>query len=153
MGIQWTSDYTVICSEWHEREMCLCIELPHLFYHEILEVQVHKTGWRNYLGTCSWILNYTTTYLPTYRYIYETSRKHPFLYGPTILTMSACYETAIQSCCQERNKTECFQIKVKYLYVNCYLESCSAECGLWTNSTGHGQRVGNAESEALLQTY
>ncbi|KAF6131139.1 hypothetical protein HJG60_008024 [Phyllostomus discolor] len=27
-------------------------------------------------------------------YIYETSRKHPFLYGPTILTMSMCYETA-----------------------------------------------------------
>ncbi|XP_032187933.1 alpha-fetoprotein-like isoform X1 [Mustela erminea] len=47
------------------------------------------------------------------RYIYETSRKHPFLYGPTILTMSACYETAIQSCCQERNKTECFQIKLE----------------------------------------
>ncbi|XP_015448988.1 alpha-fetoprotein-like [Pteropus alecto] len=47
------------------------------------------------------------------RYIYETSRKHPFLYGPTILTMSACYETAIQSCCQEENKTECFQIKLE----------------------------------------
>ncbi|XP_054447506.1 alpha-fetoprotein-like isoform X2 [Pteronotus mesoamericanus] len=46
------------------------------------------------------------------RYIYETSRKHPFLYGPTILTMSACYETAIQSCCQEENKTECFLIKL-----------------------------------------
>ncbi|XP_070265850.1 alpha-fetoprotein-like isoform X2 [Myotis yumanensis] len=47
------------------------------------------------------------------RYIYETSRKHPFLYGPTILTMSACYETAVQSCCQEENKTECFQIKLQ----------------------------------------
>ncbi|XP_043428422.1 alpha-fetoprotein-like isoform X1 [Prionailurus bengalensis] len=47
------------------------------------------------------------------RYIYETSRKHPFLYGPTILTMSACYETAIRSCCQEENKTECFQIKLE----------------------------------------
>uniref|UniRef100_A0A4W2GY03 Alpha-fetoprotein-like n=1 Tax=Bos indicus x Bos taurus TaxID=30522 RepID=A0A4W2GY03_BOBOX len=39
------------------------------------------------------------------RYIYETSRKHPFLYGPTILTMSVCYETAVQSCCHEENKT------------------------------------------------
>ncbi|XP_058153042.1 alpha-fetoprotein isoform X2 [Dasypus novemcinctus] len=47
------------------------------------------------------------------RYIYEISKKHPFLYGPTILTMSACYETAIQSCCQEENKTECFQIKLE----------------------------------------
>ncbi|XP_010981096.3 alpha-fetoprotein [Camelus dromedarius] len=47
------------------------------------------------------------------RYMYETSRKHPFLYGPTILTMSACYETAIQSCCQEGNKTECFQRKLE----------------------------------------
>ncbi|CAI9172105.1 unnamed protein product [Rangifer tarandus platyrhynchus] len=45
------------------------------------------------------------------RYIYETSRKHPFLYGPTILTMSVCYETAVQSCCREENKTECFQTK------------------------------------------
>nr|KAF6385889.1 alpha fetoprotein [Myotis myotis] len=47
------------------------------------------------------------------RYIYETSRKHPFLYGPTILTMSACYETAVQSCCQEDNKIECLQIKLQ----------------------------------------
>uniref|UniRef100_A0A4X1T411 Alpha-fetoprotein-like n=2 Tax=Sus scrofa TaxID=9823 RepID=A0A4X1T411_PIG len=47
------------------------------------------------------------------RYIYEISRKHPFLYGPTILTMSACYKTAVQSCCQEENKTECFQIKLQ----------------------------------------
>uniref|UniRef100_A0A7N5JD40 Alpha fetoprotein n=1 Tax=Ailuropoda melanoleuca TaxID=9646 RepID=A0A7N5JD40_AILME len=47
------------------------------------------------------------------RYIYETSRKYPFLYGPTILTMSACYETTIRSCCQEENKTECFQIKLE----------------------------------------
>ncbi|XP_007179901.2 alpha-fetoprotein-like isoform X3 [Balaenoptera acutorostrata] len=51
--------------------------------------------------------------LPSWRYIYETSRKHPFLYGPTILTMSACYETAVQSCCREENKTECFQIKLE----------------------------------------
>ncbi|XP_005628341.2 alpha-fetoprotein-like isoform X1 [Canis lupus familiaris] len=47
------------------------------------------------------------------RYIYEMSRKYPFLYGPTILTMSACYETAIHSCCQEENKTECFQMKLE----------------------------------------
>ncbi|XP_037386128.1 alpha-fetoprotein-like [Talpa occidentalis] len=46
------------------------------------------------------------------RYIYETSRKHPFLYGPTIMTISSCYETTIQSCCQEENKTECFQTKL-----------------------------------------
>ncbi|XP_058402330.1 alpha-fetoprotein-like [Diceros bicornis minor] len=49
------------------------------------------------------------------RYIYETSRKHPFLFGPTVLTMSACYETAIQSCCREENKTECFQIKLELI--------------------------------------
>ncbi|XP_007126323.1 alpha-fetoprotein-like [Physeter macrocephalus] len=47
------------------------------------------------------------------KFIYETSRKHPFLYGPTILTMSACYETAVQSCCREENKTKCFQIKLE----------------------------------------
>ncbi|XP_015360762.1 alpha-fetoprotein-like isoform X2 [Marmota marmota marmota] len=47
------------------------------------------------------------------RYSYEISRRHPYLYGPTILTMSACYKTAIQSCCQEENKTECLQIKLE----------------------------------------
>ncbi|XP_006143040.1 alpha-fetoprotein [Tupaia chinensis] len=46
------------------------------------------------------------------QYNYETSRRHPFLYGPTILTTSACYEAAIQSCCQKENKTECLQIKL-----------------------------------------
>lgn len=82
------------------------------------------------------------------------SRKYPFLYGPTILTMSACYETAIHSCCQEENKTECFQMKVKYSYVNCYLEPCSAVCGLCTSNVRITWRlIGNAESEALLQTY
>ncbi|KAM9237316.1 alpha-fetoprotein-like [Dugong dugon] len=47
------------------------------------------------------------------RYMYETSRKHPFLYGPTLLTLSAYYETAIQSCCQEANKTECLQTQLE----------------------------------------
>nr|XP_021512110.1 alpha-fetoprotein-like [Meriones unguiculatus] len=44
---------------------------------------------------------------------YETSRRHPFLYGPTILTVSSCYESAVQSCCQEENKTECLQTKLE----------------------------------------
>ncbi|XP_029332923.1 alpha-fetoprotein-like isoform X2 [Mus caroli] len=47
------------------------------------------------------------------RFSYEISRRHPFLYGPTILTMSACYETAVQSCCQEENKTECLRTKLE----------------------------------------
>ncbi|XP_047421752.1 alpha-fetoprotein-like isoform X2 [Sciurus carolinensis] len=47
------------------------------------------------------------------RYSFEISRRHPFLYGPTILTMSACYKTAIQSCCQEEDKMECLQIKLE----------------------------------------
>ncbi|XP_041527046.1 LOW QUALITY PROTEIN: alpha-fetoprotein-like [Microtus oregoni] len=44
---------------------------------------------------------------------YEISRRYPFLYGPTILTMSACYETVVWSCCQEENKTECLQTKLE----------------------------------------
>uniref|UniRef100_A0A8C3YN70 Albumin domain-containing protein n=1 Tax=Catagonus wagneri TaxID=51154 RepID=A0A8C3YN70_9CETA len=47
------------------------------------------------------------------RYIYEIARKHPFLYGPTVLTIAACYQTAVQSCCQGENKTECLQIKLQ----------------------------------------
>ncbi|XP_029400825.1 alpha-fetoprotein-like isoform X6 [Mus pahari] len=50
---------------------------------------------------------------PKARFSYEISRRHPFLYGPTILTMSACYETAVQSCCQEENKTECLRTKLE----------------------------------------
>ncbi|XP_073898116.1 alpha-fetoprotein-like isoform X5 [Castor canadensis] len=52
-------------------------------------------------------------------YGYEISRRHPFLYGPTILTMSACYETAVQTCCQEENKTECLQIKSQLMNYTC----------------------------------
>ncbi|XP_032772148.1 alpha-fetoprotein-like [Rattus rattus] len=47
------------------------------------------------------------------RYIYEMSRRYPFLYGPTLLTMSACYEIAVQSCCQEENATECLRTKLE----------------------------------------
>ncbi|KAM5271754.1 alpha-fetoprotein-like [Ctenodactylus gundi] len=46
------------------------------------------------------------------RYSYETSRRYPFLYGPTILAMSACYEMAIRSCCGE-DQTECLQRKIE----------------------------------------
>nr|XP_048281185.1 alpha-fetoprotein-like isoform X2 [Myodes glareolus]XP_048281191.1 alpha-fetoprotein-like isoform X2 [Myodes glareolus] len=47
------------------------------------------------------------------RFSYEISQRYPFLYGPTILTMSACYDTAVWSCCQEENKTECLQTKLE----------------------------------------
>ncbi|XP_068398077.1 alpha-fetoprotein-like [Eschrichtius robustus] len=76
------------------------------------------------------------------KYIYETSRKHPFLYGPTILTMSACYETAVQSCCREENKTECFQIKRKsgsFLYT----------CATCLFNRAHWAVPENAQSSSL----
>lgn len=131
--------------------------VTHLFHHEFLEVPGQQNKMNpNFLKKQCWHMFLNSklhdSIFANYRYIYETSRKHPFLYGPTILTMSACYETVIQSCCQEENMTECFQMKVKYLYVNCYLEPCYANGGQWTSSIcTTWQLVGNAESEALLQ--
>ncbi|XP_043825748.1 alpha-fetoprotein [Dromiciops gliroides] len=45
------------------------------------------------------------------RYIYEISRRHPFLYAPTILSLSARYDKIISSCCQDENPVECFHNK------------------------------------------
>ncbi|XP_008572044.1 PREDICTED: alpha-fetoprotein [Galeopterus variegatus] len=45
------------------------------------------------------------------RYIYEISRRHPFLYAPTILSMAARYDKIIPLCCKAENAVECFQTK------------------------------------------
>ncbi|XP_001375107.1 alpha-fetoprotein [Monodelphis domestica] len=42
------------------------------------------------------------------RYIYEITRRHPFLYAPTILSLAARYDKIISTCCQAENAVECF---------------------------------------------
>ncbi|XP_015360780.1 alpha-fetoprotein [Marmota marmota marmota] len=43
--------------------------------------------------------------------IYEISRRHPFLYAPTILSLAAGYDKMIPLCCKAENAAECFQTK------------------------------------------
>ncbi|XP_037057859.1 albumin-like, partial [Peromyscus leucopus] len=44
---------------------------------------------------------------------YNMELRHPNLFNSTVLTTSACYETAVPSCCQEDSKTECLQTKLE----------------------------------------
>ncbi|XP_010609183.1 alpha-fetoprotein [Fukomys damarensis] len=46
------------------------------------------------------------------RYIYEVSRRHPFLYAPTALSLAARYDKILPSCCKAENADECFQTQV-----------------------------------------
>uniref|UniRef100_A0A8C9PIC5 Alpha-fetoprotein n=1 Tax=Spermophilus dauricus TaxID=99837 RepID=A0A8C9PIC5_SPEDA len=43
--------------------------------------------------------------------IYEISRRHPFLYAPTILSLAAGYDKMIPLCCKAENAADCFQTK------------------------------------------
>ncbi|XP_036057463.1 alpha-fetoprotein [Onychomys torridus] len=45
------------------------------------------------------------------RVIYEVSRRYPFLYAPTILSLAAQYDKAVPVCCKAENAEECFQTK------------------------------------------
>ncbi|XP_023419902.2 alpha-fetoprotein [Cavia porcellus] len=46
------------------------------------------------------------------KYIYEVSRRHPFLYTPTALSLAARYDKIFPSCCKAENAAECFQTEV-----------------------------------------
>ncbi|NXF80812.1 FETA protein, partial [Sclerurus mexicanus] len=51
---------------------------------------------------------------PTGYFIYEVSRRHPFLYAPTILSVAPRYEEMMRNCCgsaagPSRHLEECFQ--------------------------------------------
>ncbi|XP_004645728.1 alpha-fetoprotein [Octodon degus] len=45
------------------------------------------------------------------KYIYEISRRHPFLYPPTALSLAARYDKIFPSCCKAENAAECFQVE------------------------------------------
>uniref|UniRef100_A0A8C6MY66 Alpha-fetoprotein n=1 Tax=Mus spicilegus TaxID=10103 RepID=A0A8C6MY66_MUSSI len=45
------------------------------------------------------------------RFIYEVSRRNPFMYAPAILSLAAQYDKVVLACCKADNKQECFQTK------------------------------------------
>ncbi|GAB1289827.1 Alpha-fetoprotein [Apodemus speciosus] len=45
------------------------------------------------------------------RFIYDVSRKNPFLYAPAILSLAAQYDKVVPACCKADNMEECFQTK------------------------------------------
>ncbi|XP_036102183.1 afamin [Molossus molossus] len=44
-------------------------------------------------------------------YIYEVSRRNPFVFAPTLLTVAVRIEEMIKTCCEEQDKANCFQTK------------------------------------------
>ncbi|XP_052054855.1 alpha-fetoprotein [Apodemus sylvaticus] len=45
------------------------------------------------------------------RFIYDVSRRNPFLYAPAILSLAAQYDKVVPACCKDDNMQECFQTK------------------------------------------
>ncbi|XP_021018617.1 alpha-fetoprotein [Mus caroli] len=44
-------------------------------------------------------------------FIYEVSRRNPFMYAPAILSLAAQYDKIVPACCKADNMEECFQTK------------------------------------------
>ncbi|XP_074848145.1 albumin-like [Carettochelys insculpta] len=44
--------------------------------------------------------------------LYEMSRRHPFLYGPTVLALALEIEHAVEHCCKEANSSVCLEGKL-----------------------------------------
>lgn len=52
-----------------------------------------------------------------YSYIYEVSRRNPFVFAPTLLTAAARFEEMTKTCCEEQEKANCFRTKVGTTFV------------------------------------
>ncbi|XP_005666795.1 afamin isoform X2 [Sus scrofa] len=48
-------------------------------------------------------------------YIYEVSRRNPFVFAPTLLTVAARFEEMAETCCEEQEKANCFRSKSKVM--------------------------------------
>ncbi|XP_032697799.1 afamin [Lontra canadensis] len=46
-------------------------------------------------------------------YIYEVSRRNPFVFAPTLLTVAARFEEMTKTCCEEQDKANCFRTKAE----------------------------------------
>ncbi|XP_066088855.1 afamin isoform X1 [Saccopteryx bilineata] len=67
-------------------------------------------------------------------YIYEVSRRNPFVFAPTLLTVTGRFEEMTKMCCEAKDKANCFRAKA--FHVVQYLKALSSYqknvCGaLW----------------------
>lgn len=53
-----------------------------------------------------------------YSYIYEVSRRNPFVFAPTLLTVAARFEEITKTCCEEQDKANCFRTKVSIAFIS-----------------------------------
>ncbi|KAB0354208.1 hypothetical protein FD755_022746 [Muntiacus reevesi] len=57
-------------------------------------------------------------------YVYEVSRRNPFVFAPTLLTVAARFEEMTKTCCEEQEKANCFRTKAEpFIY---YLKALSS---------------------------
>ncbi|KFQ08268.1 Serum albumin, partial [Leptosomus discolor] len=83
------------------------------------------------------------------QFVYAIARRNPFLYAPTILSLAADYEHALQSCCKETDISACLDekaipIKEKAKKVS---EKQEYSCGILKK---FGERTFQADKLALL---
>ncbi|NXX50013.1 ALBU protein, partial [Tricholaema leucomelas] len=49
-------------------------------------------------------------------FIHAVARRNPYLYAPTIFSLAADYENALQTCCQESDVNTCLDTKVRQIF-------------------------------------
>ncbi|NXD83428.1 ALBU protein, partial [Halcyon senegalensis] len=82
-------------------------------------------------------------------FIYTVARRNPFLYAPTILSLAADYEHALQTCCKEADVNACLDEKVSAIKERAKKVSVKQEysCGILRK---FGERIFQADKLALL---
>ncbi|XP_046513196.1 afamin isoform X1 [Equus quagga] len=69
--------------------------LPTLDLEE--KCQTYKNNRESFLNNC----------------IYEVSRRNPFVFAPTLLTVATRFEEMAKTCCEEQDKANCFRTKAE----------------------------------------
>ncbi|XP_005284052.2 albumin-like [Chrysemys picta bellii] len=82
-------------------------------------------------------------------HIYEVSRRHPFLYAPTILALAVEVEHAIEHCCKEANAGVCLDEKLPLIKERVLLLSKmnTYNCGILKK---FGERTFQADTLAIM---
>ncbi|NWI70632.1 ALBU protein, partial [Todus mexicanus] len=82
-------------------------------------------------------------------FIYTVARRNPFLYAPTILSLAADYEHALQGCCKESDISACLDEKVPAIKERAKKVSVKQQyaCGILNK---FGERTFQANKLALM---
>ncbi|XP_038255680.1 albumin-like [Dermochelys coriacea] len=82
-------------------------------------------------------------------HIYEVSRRHPFLYAPTILALAVDIEHTIEHCCKEANTSICLDGKLSLIKERVLLLSKKSTyiCGILKK---FGERTFQADTLAII---